>query len=160
MNMATKGVLALLLICISTVSFSSGFPLYPDSVLTPGILCQYPDSYRYPEHIAYCKRDVSYEQKMQVFEDYRRLGYRINLKRRSDYKIDHYIPLCAGGGNNVENLWPQHRTVFEKTDQIESLGCELLRDARITQYSLIALIRYAKNDHSKVEEVMEELQSL
>lgn len=158
--MTTKGVLALLLICISTVSFSSEYPLYPDPTLTPGILCQYPDSYRYPEHIAYCKRDVSYAQKKQVFEDYRHLGYRINLKRRSDYKIDHYIPLCAGGGNNIENLWPQHKSVFRKTDQIEFLGCELLRDGRISQHSLIALIRYAKNDHTKVEEVMEELRSL
>ena len=30
-----------------------------------------------------------------------------------DYEIDHLVPVCLGGGNDVSNLWPQPRRSVE-----------------------------------------------
>ena len=30
-----------------------------------------------------------------------------------DYEIDHLVPVCLGGGNDVSNLWPQPRRSIE-----------------------------------------------
>lgn len=62
--------------------------------------------YRYPEHIAYCERDVTTQTKNDVFATYRNeLGFKLDVRNRANYKIDHFIPLCAGGSNHEDNLW-------------------------------------------------------
>src|SRR5688572_28997380 len=106
-----------LLICAVTFLMSEAFaggpayPKNPDPKLTPGSLCDVPSSYRYPEQIPYCERDVNSYFKEIIFSNYRReLGYRLNGER-STFKIDHFIPLCAGGSNREDNLWPQHVSV-------------------------------------------------
>jgi len=146
------------LITLSLQAFArTEYPSRPDGRLTPGELCHTPDTYRYPERIAYCERDVSTDQKDQIFESYRRLGYRLNPAHRSSYKIDHYIPLCAGGSNDNENLWPQHRSVYILTDTLEKLACERLAMGVISQREVVSLIMTAKNDHSKIESVRREI---
>jgi hypothetical protein len=35
-------------------------------------------------------------------------------------EIDHLLPLSGGGGNQVENLWPQARGQFEGKDRAET----------------------------------------
>jgi hypothetical protein len=157
-----KKILWILLnISLSTFAYSAAeFPTGPNSELTPGELCSTPDSYRYPEHVAYCERDVSGELKDQVFAAYRTLGYKLTANRRSSYKVDHYIPLCAGGSNNKENLWPQHLSIGSQTDFIEDLGCQKMAKGKISQANFIRLIKRAKNNLSEAPAVLSELNRL
>jgi hypothetical protein len=158
-----KNILWLLLVVtnISLAQDSLGdFPKGPMAKLTPGELCDRPSSYRYPENIAYCERNVTVEQKSQIFAAYRAIGYRLNLSDRSSYKIDHYLPLCAGGSNNNENLWPQHVSVGVLTDDLEQLGCDKMAKGKITQAKFVLLIKRAKNDLSQASAVRSELSRL
>lgn len=137
------------------------FPTVPDRNLTPGSLCDKPDSYRYPERIAYCDREsLDTRIKAEIFDDYRHHGYRLSPNTRSDYKIDHLIPLCAGGSNREDNLWPQHKSLYTLTDPLEPLGCEKLKQGRISQAILVNLIKSAKMNHSLIGPTMEYLRKL
>lgn len=153
-------LVSLMLASSLTFSYIEEFPRSPLVNLTPGSLCDRPSEYRYSENIAYCKRDVSSQQKRDIFEDYRGAGYRLDPKKRSAYKIDHYIPLCAGGSNHADNLWPQHMTVYNLTDPMEALGCEKLKAARITQEELVRLFKLVKNDLSQVQDTTRFLNQL
>lgn len=152
-----------LLLSFGALAFSpdsAEYPMGPLENLTPGSLCTHPDSYRYPEQIPYCKRDVDSRTKAEIFDDYRKAGYRLNPRNRGDYKIDHLIPLCAGGSNSDDNLWPQHETVYTQTDPLEGLGCEKLKEGKIKQAKLVELILKAKHNLSLVPETFDYLQSL
>jgi hypothetical protein len=142
------------------VKFKAEFPQGPESDLTPGRLCDRPDSYRYPERIAYCNRAVDPMLKDDVFREYRENGYRLDLSKRDNYKIDHLIPLCAGGSNAEDNLWPQHISIFSKTDPMESLGCEKLKQGKIRQADLVNLIISAKKNLSLLPKTIIHLQRL
>jgi len=136
------------------------YPLAPDPGLTPGSLCTEPDRYRHPEQIPYCERNVNSFLKEAIFIAYKRdLGYRLTGDR-SMYKIDHFIPLCAGGSNNQDNLWPQHVKLSIITDQIESVGCEKLSKEKITQKELIELVIKAKLDLSLASKILKTLKKI
>lgn len=158
-----KNILWLLLV-VTNISLAQNsiaeYPKGPTAKFTPGELCDRPVSYRYPENIAYCDRIVSTEQKDEVFATYRKNGYRMSYVNRADYKIDHYFPLCAGGSNNNENLWPQHISLANVTDSIEQLGCDKMAKGKITQAKFIALIKRVKNDLSQATAVKSELSRL
>jgi hypothetical protein len=79
---------------------------------------------------------------------------------RADFKIDHFIPLCAGGSNDSVNLWPQHKNVYEITDPIEPLLCAKMAQGRLSQTDAIKLIVRAKTDLSQVALVIKILQRL
>lgn len=153
-----------LLLLVSTVAsaaqFKAEYPMGPDAYLTPGALCERPNSYRYPERIAYCNREVDVELKEKVFRDYRQNGYRLRIVDRSDYKIDHLVPLCAGGSNRDTNLWPQHVSLFNLTDPMESLGCDRLKNGKISQNQLVNLIITAKRNIHLVPETINYLRNL
>ena len=136
------------------------FPKGPMAKLTPGELCTHPDRYRYPENIAYCERDVSTEQKDEVFAAYRKSGFKLSYNNRSSYKVDHYISLCAGGSNNNENLWPQHISIAQITDDIEKTGCDKMAQGKISQAKFISLLKRVKNDLSQASAVRLELSRL
>ncbi|HXH74852.1 MAG TPA: hypothetical protein VNJ08_07795 [Bacteriovoracaceae bacterium] len=153
-------LVSLMLASSLTFSYTAEFPKNPVGTLTPGSLCERASEYRYPEQIAYCKRDVSSTQKRDIFEDYRGLGFNLDPRKRSSYKIDHYIPLCAGGSNRDDNLWPQHISIYTITDPMEGLGCEKLLAAKIKQKELVRLIKLVKNDLSKATSTIRYLQSL
>lgn len=157
-----KALVHLLLLFSTTLAFAykADYPQHPEPELTPGSLCDRPDQYRYPERIAYCERDVNRYTKDDIFDSYRRAGYRLKITKRADYKIDHYIPLCAGGSNHEDNLWPQHVSVFTITDPLESLGCEKLRHGLITQKKLVELIKRVKLDTRQAPQAMSYLRSL
>lgn len=135
------------------------FPRSPDLSLTPGALCNTPSEFRYPERIAYCKRDVNSWQKELVFISYRKIGWSLSGER-SQYKVDHFIPLCIGGSNDITNLWPQYFTVYEKTDELEPLACEVLAKGRITQREVIELVMAAKLDLELLPETIRQLRRL
>jgi hypothetical protein len=160
-----KFLIITLLICFNLFAgvksnLSNEYPLGPLAVLTPGSLCDHPTTYRYPEQIPYCERNVNRELKEHIFQQYRNEGFRLNPGDRSSYKIDHLIPLCAGGSNHQDNLWPQHRTVYLQTDLLEGLGCEKLKAARIKQSELIKLILAAKKDLTLVDQTLSFLKNI
>jgi hypothetical protein len=130
------------------------FPSAPHETVTPGLLCLNPDEYRYPEGIAYCQRRVSTSLKAQIIQLYdETFEYRIGSMKRDDFKIDHYIPLCMGGDNRAENLWPQHKTVYTKTDRLEEKLCQLLNQATVTQIEAVEWIKYAKQNNEEATEI-------
>ncbi len=153
-------MMLLTLLSLSAFSFAEEFPLGPLAQNTPGELCTSTNHVRYPERIAYCERDVSSARKKQIFEDYRRLGFTLPPNDRGSYKIDHYIPLCAGGSNSTKNLWPQHKSVYEITDPLEPLVCEKMSQGRLKQVEAVALVKKVKNDLSTADEVMDYLHRL
>lgn len=158
-----KKSLLLLLVFLSlnaVAAATANYPSGPDPRLTPGAICTLTEKYRYPERIAYCERDVSVELKSSIFQSYRKiLGYTLSGARNT-YKIDHFIPLCAGGSNERENLWPQHVSVYSITDPLEELACKRLAKGLITQQEVINLIVTAKRDLRRAGEVYQYLQNI
>ncbi|WP_413561490.1 hypothetical protein [Bdellovibrio sp. HCB209] len=149
------------LLVASVTSFAQGqFPIGPDQNLTPGQLCSRPDSHRYPEGIDYCERDVDGSTKRARFAAYDQLGYRTRQMNRQDFKIDHYIPLCMGGSNDVKNLWPQHKSVYEITDSLEQLLCEKMAQGKLLQKDAVRIIMQAKNNLDQVPEILARAQAL
>ena len=137
---------------------SAPFPSEPDDQLTPGTLCVTPSERRYPERIAYCKRSVRGDEKVVIIRTYDvKLGFRVGSMDRGEFKIDHYIPLCAGGSNEASNLWPQHRTIYEKTDLIEETLCRLMSAGRMMQAEAIEIIKSVKHDLPSSDRVRDEL---
>lgn len=131
------------------------FPIKPDTNLTPGQLCAVADEIRYPEKIKYCERDVSTFTKQSIILTYdAKLGYNIRNQNRAAFKIDHYIPLCMGGSNERQNLWPQHQSVYKHTDPLEGLLCEKMKYGKIKQADAINLIRQAKNDLTLIPQIL------
>ncbi|WPU63292.1 hypothetical protein [Peredibacter starrii] len=154
-------VLALTLFTLTAnAAVPMAYPKNPDPRLTPGSLCDHADSYRYPEQIAYCERAVNSFTKEAIFISYRNnLGYRLSGDRAT-FKIDHFIPLCAGGSNLENNLWPQHVSVYKITDPVESVGCEKLSQGLIKQAELVDLIRTAKLNLAEAPKIFKYLKSL
>ncbi len=137
------------------------FPLGPDAQLTPGELCAHPDTHRYPEHIPYCSRNVDGLLKKDIIATYdRERNFSIGQMNRGDFKIDHFFPLCMGGGNDRDNLWPQHKSVYAITDPMEPLICQRMAEGKLPQAKAIELVKEGKNDLSKVPEIMDFLTNL
>ncbi len=162
--MTNSGISFFTLVLTLFVSLNAAaldYPKGPDAKVTPGSLCDHPTEYRYPERIAYCERDVDSHTKQEIFQIYReQLGYTLDIRNRKDYKIDHLIPLCAGGSNHDNNLWPQHISVFTITDPLESTGCEKLSTGRITQMNLVKLILQAKRNLTDAPTILKQIQAL
>jgi tetrahydromethanopterin S-methyltransferase subunit F len=120
-------------------------PKKPDPKMTPGHLCGEPTRTRYPERVPYCERDVDSMTKESVFAEYKRV-YQLGRYTRHQFKIDHYIPLCMGGSNEPQNLWPQHLTISMLTDKSEALLCKGMSLGKLKQKPAIEAITRAKND--------------
>jgi hypothetical protein len=120
------------------------YPTHPDLTVTPGALCEHADAKRYPEKINYCNRDVSTDEKFAVIAVYENLGYKIMALDRKNFKIDHFIPLCMGGSNEATNLWPQYKTIYVRTDDMERELCEQMSEGRLSQADAIKKITEAK----------------
>lgn len=134
---------------------SSAYPIGPNPTVTTGSLCAHADQIRYPEHIPYCRRDVEREVKQYVLRMYdEKFGYHIAQMNRQDFKIDHLIPLCAGGSNEVDNLWPQHKSVFAITDPLEPAICGKMAEGKLLQREAVELIKQAKNDLTRVQDIL------
>lgn len=159
--MFKRAVLLVVVSLFSTISFAGGnFPTEPDANLTPGALCNTPNSQRYPEQINYCDRNVSTETKGEIFVQYDQIGFRTRSMKRTAFKIDHYIPLCAGGSNDVKNLWPQHETVYQITDKLEALICEKMSAGVLKQRDAVRIIIQAKHNLDKVPEIEAQVRAL
>lgn len=134
------------------------YPQFPDTAVTPGALCDRPNTHRYPENIAYCERNVSTATKRSIIREYdERLGYSIGSMDRMEFKIDHFFPLCMGGSNDRVNLWPQHKTVYVITDPLEPKICDLMASGDIQQQEAMDVVRRAKFNLDQVSAIMDEL---
>jgi hypothetical protein len=146
---------------LSSAVFAKDFPLAPEPEMTPGSVCDSPTEYRYAEKIPYCKRNVDTAEKRDIIKAYDdTFGYRIQTMDRQQFKIDHYIPLCMGGSNDRSNLWPQHRTVFEKTDSLEQELCQKMSQGLLKQAEAIEMIKHAKNNLDEIDEIEAALDKL
>lgn len=151
--------MSLIVLTFNSFARPNRFPTSPDLSLTPGALCTTPSEFRYPERIPYCVREVNSWQKELVFINYKKIGFSLSGER-NQYKVDHFIPLCLGGSNDISNLWPQYFTVSEKTDALEPLACEVLAKGNISQREVIDLVIEAKMDLTKIPETMKRLKRL
>lgn len=152
-----KIIVSTLLILIQASAFAGeNFPKNPDPILTPGVLCAHPDSQRYKEQINYCNRNVETSLKADIIATYdRERGFKIRSMPRNKFKIDHYIPLCMGGANDRDNLWPQHETVFKVTDELEATLCQKMADGKLLQRDAMLLIKRAKNNLNEARDILD-----
>jgi hypothetical protein len=149
-------------LALSSVSFANDkYPQGPNDDLTPGKLCDKPTEFRYPEHVAYCSRKVDTNTKKAIIITYDdKLGYQIETMPRVQFKIDHLIPLCAGGSNDEDNLWPQHQTVYAITDPMEPAVCGKMAEGKLSQAHAVELVLRGKHNLDEVPEIMKEINSL
>lgn len=158
--MGTTTFLFNLLLVAAPVLADGKFPTMPDEQVTPGALCVTPSEYRYPEKIPYCSRAVGGDTKHKVIDLYdKQFGYTINDMNRGDFKIDHLIPLCAGGSNEETNLWPQHKSVYAITDPLEPLLCQLMSEGSLKQAEAVEIVLDVKHHLEKAADVIASLKT-
>ncbi len=139
----------------------AAFPQGPDAQLTPGDVCHSPTAYRYPEHVPYCARNVESQLKREIIATYdRERGFSVASMPRGQFKIDHYIPLCMGGSNEKENLWPQHESIYNITDPMEPALCNKMAAGRVSQAKAMEMIRLGKANLSQVSQILKQIEAL
>jgi hypothetical protein len=109
----------------------------PNSTQTPGLLCTPQDPnfkmYDYPEHIARCTRNVGTDEKLKIAATYGNIAQ----SEWPNYEFDHLIPLCAGGSDDITNLWPQPIAEAHKKDVLENDICLAMKAGTLTQAQAI-----------------------
>jgi hypothetical protein len=109
----------------------------PNATQTPGLVCTPSDpnfqKYDYAEHIARCARNVGTDEKLKIATAYGN----IPQGEWPNYEFDHLIPLCAGGSDDITNLWPQPITEAHKKDILENDICLAMRAGTLTQAKAI-----------------------
>jgi hypothetical protein len=155
-----KRISIALVFLIATVAWGQQYPTTPNPEITPGSLCTHPTSYRYKERIPYCERAVPSRLKEELIEAYdHRFGFHIGSMNRRQFKIDHFIPLCAGGSNDANNLWPQHQNVYRITDPLEEIVCVKMLRGKLKQVDAVKFIRAGKTDLKRVDELIRYLET-
>lgn len=103
-----------------------------------GALCspQSPDFDQVAYGVAKCRRRVTMVVRKAVFA---RSG--IPWQMRGLYEVDHVLPLCLGGSNELENLAPQPWRSAKRKDVLENRLCRQLREGRISQPDAVAQMR-------------------
>jgi len=93
------------------------------------------DEYRYEEAIPHCMRNVSTERKIEIC-------LRDGIKDRTEFTVDHIIPLAFGGSNRDDNLWCQHKSLA--VTGLEYQLYKKLDAGEIKQHEAIDMILDAK----------------
>lgn len=96
----------------------------PDAGLTPGAV--YPDvttEVLCDPHYVQGVRQPKFDDKVTAFT-----AYGISIHSRSDYVVDHLVPVGLGGSNDLENLWPEPVAggAAAQKDQVEARLRELV----------------------------------
>ncbi len=122
----------------------------PNPKVTTGIVCTTEDPdfdrHRYPERIAYCRRNVHSWTKDAIY-----LLYGIPERCHRYYTIDHFIPLSIGGSNDPRNLWPEHKKVKATRRGLEMDLYRALSAGEITQADAIRIVTDAKTQAIEVQ---------
>ena len=129
MRNAIRLVAALLVIGAAVPAFAEDLPIRPHDRLTPGAVAttDQNDVCGVVNGLTYSKRHRATPQalKQQVYAE-----YGVNRAGR-DFEIDHRVPLCIGGADVKENLWPQlgwqHPSYYDK-DRLEAEVCRMVCD--------------------------------
>ncbi|MBC7538139.1 MAG: hypothetical protein H7281_04920 [Bacteriovorax sp.] len=135
--------LIFMLVSISslTLSLQAFAFVVPNSSNTPGVLCSPTDpnfrGYDYPEHIARCNRNVGNEEKLKIAAAYGN----IPQGQWPQYEFDHMIPLCAGGSDDIGNLWPQPIAEAHQKDVLENDICLAMKAGTMTQAQAVQKVR-------------------
>ncbi len=112
----------------------------PNTKITPGKTCAAGDpnfsKYDYPEHIARCERHVTSTEKARITNLYGS----IPKSEWKNYEFDHLIPLCAGGSDDIENVWPQPIRQARQKDVVEDEVCRAMKAGTMTQEEAIQKI--------------------
>jgi len=129
--------LVLVMLVFQAFAFAAGASTSPNPDLTPGLLCSPQDpnfqGYDYPEQIARCTRNVGYQEKAQIAASYGN----IPESTWSNYEFDHLLPLCAGGSDDIRNLWPQPIDEAKQKDVLENRICSEMRAGTLTQAAAV-----------------------
>lgn len=122
-----------------TSIIAQAYPLVPNPQLAQGDLCnrQNPDyeTDRYKAKIPYCRRNVESDLKRKLYD-----LYKVPVKCRDRYTIDHIIPLSIGGNNSPKNLWPEHKDVKATRPYLEEEVFGEVRDGTMTQNEAVEII--------------------
>ena len=112
----------------------------PNFKNTPGLPCSTADKdfsgLDYPEQIARCNRNILDSEKAAVSAIYGNIP-------KSDwpqYEFDHLLPICAGGSNNSDNLWPQPIAEAKKKDVLEVDICLAMKAGALKQSDAVQKI--------------------
>lgn len=89
-----------------------------------------------------------------------KFNFVVDHTNRDQFKIDHFIPLCMGGANDIENLWPQHQSVYEITDALELALCKDLSNGTISQSQAIEKMKFGKFHLDQVPALINEANEL
>lgn len=113
--------------------------LYPDPSLTPGVAETFDqrvisatvDGQTYSKS----HRNVPESLKNDVYA-----RYHITLPvPPGSYEVDHFMPVCAGGSNDIKNLWPQpaknlwdgQNFGFHEKDRLETYLCSQIKSGNL-----------------------------
>jgi uncharacterized protein YraI len=103
-------------VAAATVQHVGPANLYPDPIMTPGLhaTLNVDDLTKtYTDHCPGSKPSCTYSQDHRdvpasvhgkVYDEYKVPPGQRNIK---DGEVDHFYPLCAGGSNDIKNLWYQ-----------------------------------------------------
>jgi hypothetical protein len=122
--------------------------LYPDANLTPGsadtlspddLKAEYTDGG--PNHHARCSysqahRNVSKDTAFQIYDEYHVPRDARNIQHG---EVDHFYPICAGGSNDISNLWYQpainiwngRNFGYHQKDDLETWVCEQIKQGQL-----------------------------
>ena len=115
------------IVLAGSLAFPALAQTMPDPSLTPGVVastdtaevCGYVDGLSYSRR----HRATTLEMKREVRRRYGITGYWRG-------EIDHRAPLCVGGADVVENLWPQ--ADFQAKDELEAQVCRAVCHGQMT----------------------------
>ena len=130
-------VLSVALLLISLRGFAV---TVPNPEFTPGVLCTTSDpdfeKLDYAENVPRCNRNVATPEKEQVAAEYGN----IPKSDWANYEFDHMLPLCAGGSNDIRNLWPQPIAEAKEKDVVENEVCNGMKAGTMTQAEAVQKI--------------------
>src|SRR5438067_9871680 len=114
-------IAAFIIVAALAPAFAEELPIEPDPALTPGAVASTdPDDVcGVINGLTYSKRhrQTPASLKREVYA-----AYQIDRDGR-DFEMDHRVPLCIGGADVRENLWPQfgweHPSYYDK-DRLET----------------------------------------
>jgi hypothetical protein len=131
---ATSVFLAICLLGVFAAAADLGWPTHPNPTLTPGkrAATDIREVCATEGNLSYSRRHraTAPALKAWVFREY---GIEPPQRpSRSEWEIDHLIPLCLGGADEAANLWPQNQATYREKDRLEAHACREVCAGRLS----------------------------